>query len=139
MSARTTQTQKRRAQWGWMPLLAIGSFGVLFALGAAFVYLRTTERHMAELDLRHLQQGLELFHREHGRFPTTQEGFHALVRENIFGRIQCDPWDAEYIYRLEDDEPVIMTLGADRMDGGRWWNEDLSARGSALRDRTPLR
>jgi general secretion pathway protein G len=114
-----------------MPLLAFGSFVVLFALGAASVYMRMTQRHMAELDLRNLQQGLELFHRDHGRFPTTQEGLHALVRENIFERTPRDPWDAEYIYRLEDDEPVIMTLGADRMEGGRWWNEDLSVRGSA--------
>ena len=131
MSARTTQRQKRRAGWGCMPLLAFGSFVVLFALGAASVYMRMTQRHMAELDLRNLQQGLELFHRDHGRFPTTQEGFHALVREKIFETIPRDPWDAEYIYRLEDDEPVIMTLGADRMEGGRWWNEDLSVRGSA--------
>lgn len=130
MSAEPFQEGKWRVRWGCVPLIAVGVLSLLVALLAVAAYLHDAEHHIAELDLRNLQEAVRIFHHKHGRFPTTDEGFHTLVRENILQGPPRDPWGGQYLYRLDDGVPVITTLGADRTKGGGGRAEDLSAYGA---------
>jgi len=82
--------------------------------------------------------GLDLFHLEVGRYPTTEEGLAALSLEptgvdNWNGPylkkkdIPRDPWGNDYHYRSpgQNSDYDLYSLGADNADGGEGENADV--------------
>ena len=101
-------------------------------------YLGGAKSDTAELQIVELGTGLDLFHLEVGRYPTTDEGLNALVVEptgvqNWQGpyfkknKVPGDPWGNSYRYRApgEHGEYDLYSLGADNADGGDGVNTDL--------------
>lgn len=88
-----------------------------------------------------LENALERFKLDVGRYPTEEEGLAALYDapdglEDWGGRYLTkrrslrDAWDNDYIYRMPgpDSEPYeIISLGADRAEGGEKQNADISS------------
>lgn len=53
----------------------------------------------AKLDLKSLQQGLDLYMLRKGGYPSTSEGLQALYNEGILqGSLKKDPWGRDYVY-----------------------------------------
>lgn len=94
-------------------------------------YLGGAKSDTAELQIAEFGAGLDLFHLEVGRYPTTEEGLAALVVEppgvdNWQGpyvkknTIPEDPWGQSYHYRSPGDygEYDLYSLGRDNVSGG---------------------
>jgi general secretion pathway protein G len=101
-------------------------------------YLGSAKSDTAALQIEELGGGLDLFHLEVGRYPTTEEGLVALVSEpagsrNWNGpylkkkRVPQDPWGNEYSYRSPGENGAydLFSLGADGAEGGDGENRDV--------------
>jgi type II secretion system protein G len=80
---------------------------------------------------------LDTFHLDVGRYPTDQEGLHAL-RERPAGLARWegpylqkplapDPWGIAYVYRsvAADQRPEVLSYGADEVPGGEGAGADI--------------
>jgi len=88
-----------------------------------------------------LENALERFKLDVGRYPTSEEGLAALYDapeglDDWAGkyitkrRSLKDAWDNDYVYTIPgpDGEPYeIISLGADKAEGGEKYNADLSS------------
>ena len=101
-------------------------------------YLGGAKSDTARLQIEELGAGLDLFHLEVGRYPTTEEGLSALTAkptgiENWYGpylkkkTIPADPWGNDYHYRFpgENGEYDLYSLGRDNSDGGEGEDADV--------------
>ena len=101
-------------------------------------YLGSAKSDTAQLQIQELGAGLDLYHLEVGRYPSTDEGLIALVEEptgvsNWNGpylkkkSIPNDPWGNDYNYRSPGENGVydLFSLGQDNMEGGEDENEDI--------------
>ena len=94
-------------------------------------YTSSAKSDTARLQIEELGAGLDLFHLEIGRYPTTDEGISALVEQpaGVSGwhgpylkkkRIPSDPWGNVYHYRSPGEQAMydLYSLGSDNMEGG---------------------
>jgi len=92
----------------------------------------------ARLQIEELGAGLDLYHLEIGRYPTTEEGLAALAEPpagvaNWNGpylrkkNVPTDPWGNEYRYSApgEHGDYDLYSLGRDGSDGGNGEDEDI--------------
>jgi general secretion pathway protein G len=83
----------------------------------------------ANLDLRNIEQALQLQVHRQGRLPTQEEGLDALVKSGALEALPMDPWRRPYRYSLlGDDEVELSSLGADGTPGGDGTDADLVRR-----------
>ena len=83
----------------------------------------------ARADIATLEQGIDLYHLNNRRYPTSEEGLQALVAQNLVRRLPNDPWNNPYRYSApgRNGQPyTIMTWGADGREGGTGENEDIA-------------
>lgn len=90
----------------------------------------------AKADIALLEQGLEFYRLDAGRYPTTEEGLAALTRPGTMGatvkNLPDDPWGRPYRYAAPgpDSTPYqIMSYGADGEPGGEGENADIKSGG----------
>ena len=94
-------------------------------------YLGGAKTDTAQLQIEEFGAGLDLYHLEVGRYPSTDEGLLALAQEpagvsNWHGPylrkrdIPSDPWGNNYQYRSpgENGDYDLYSLGRDNTDGG---------------------
>lgn len=92
----------------------------------------------AKVQIRDFEQALEVYKLDVGRFPSSEEGLEALMRQpgSLVGwngpylrgnNIPLDPWNRAYLYRSpgERSEIDIYSLGADGAQGGEGENADV--------------
>ncbi|TRO95546.1 type II secretion system protein GspG [Glycocaulis profundi] len=87
----------------------------------------------ARADIGRIEQALEMFRLDMGRYPTTDEGLDALVlppsdprlsanypEGGYINRLPDDPWGGQYQYLFpgEHGRFDVFTLGADGRTGG---------------------
>jgi general secretion pathway protein G len=108
-------------------MVVITILGLIATLVAVAANERMMEarRHKALLDLRALASALELYRVHRGSFPTPENGLEILVRERFIRELPADPWGSPYVYVLQNGEPVLSSLGADREPGGHGAGEDI--------------
>src|SRR5210317_84343 len=101
-------------------------------------YLGGAKSDTAQLQIEEFGAGLDLFHLEVGRYPTSDEGLAALATEptgvnNWNGPylkkkdIPVDPWGNAYHYQYpgENGEYDLYSLGRDNSDGGEGEDADV--------------
>ena len=101
-------------------------------------YLGGAKSDTAQLQIAEFGAGLDLFHLEVGRYPTTEEGLPALTVEptgadNWNGpylkkkTIPVDPWGNPYRYNSpgENGDYDLYSLGRDNADGGDGEDADV--------------
>jgi general secretion pathway protein G len=92
----------------------------------------------ALVQIRDLEQALEMYKLDVGRFPNAQDGLQALVSQPSGANgwngpylkksdIPMDPWGQPYQYRIpgERGDFDIVSLGADGAPGGEGENADI--------------
>jgi len=106
-------------------------------------YAGSAKSDTARLQIEELGAGLDLYHLEVGRYPSSNEGLKALVEKpagvSVWNgpylkkkRIPNDPWNNEYHYISPGEQSVydLYSLGSDNMEGGEgndlrcsrsWW------------------
>lgn len=88
----------------------------------------------AKADIKALENALELYKLDLGRYPTTQEGIKSLTEKGegheayIKGSVPKDPWGKEYVYLSPGSHGDfdIVSYGADGEPGGNGKNEDIT-------------
>lgn len=90
------------------------------------------QQQKARADIALIEQGLEMWRIETGRYPTTEEGLAALTAPGTMGpalrSLPNDPWGRPYNYRSPglDGRPFdIWSYGADGEEGGEGENSDI--------------
>lgn len=91
----------------------------------------------ARVQIKGLEQALEMYKLDVGRYPSSSEGLHALVERpgNVEGwngpylksGVPEDPWKNEYqyVYPGTRAEVDIFTLGQDGVEGGEGEDADV--------------
>ncbi len=111
---------------------------MLAALVAPNLFKRFAESktHIATLQISELENALQLFAFDVGRYPTSSEGLEALVSnpgnlESWHGpylkkAVPMDPWGKPYVYRYpgtHNNEFDLFSFGPDGVEGG---DDDLA-------------
>ena len=94
----------------------------------------------ARADIGRIEQAIEMFRLDMGRYPTTDEGLEVLVTVpgdprlaarypdgGYINRLPEDPWGSayEYLFPGENGRYDIWSLGADGRPGGEGANADI--------------
>ena len=101
-------------------------------------YTGSAKSDTAKLQIEELGAGLDLYHLEIGRYPTTDERLKALVERptglNKWNgpylkkkNIPTDPWGNDYHYKYPGEQGLydLYSLGNDNMDGGEGNDADI--------------
>lgn len=105
----------------------------------------------AQTQIDMLVGALEMYRMDNGRFPTTEQGLEALVREPALDprplrypaggylrkpELPRDPWGSEYQYEMPGTHNAhsfdLWSLGADGQVGGEGTDADIGNWGAAL-------
>jgi general secretion pathway protein G len=87
----------------------------------------------ARADIAGLENALQLYRLNTGRFPTTDEGLEALLAseqggESYIRRLPKDPWGRDYLYVVPGQQGGaydLYSLGADAKEGGEGSDADV--------------
>jgi general secretion pathway protein G len=90
----------------------------------------------AHLQIEAFKSALDLYFLDASQYPGESDGLEALVRRpagtNVWngpylrtGTIPADPWGNPYRYRGGGSSYQIVSLGADRQEGGQGDNADI--------------
>jgi general secretion pathway protein G len=125
-------------------MVVIVILGLLAALVVPKLVGRTEEakRTQTRVQIKNIQQALELFKLDNGFFPGTDQGLEALVRTPESGRIPKnyrkggyidrvpkDPWGNPFIYVApgQHGDYDISSYGADGVQGGDGEDADINS------------
>lgn len=134
---------KRTSQSGFtlMELLVVlAILGLLMSLVGPQVLsqLGGAKTKTAAIQIKDLEQSLEMYKLDVGRFPSTQQGLSALMRKpsGVVGwngpylksAVPLDPWNQEYNYKYPGDhaEMDIYSYGQDGSEGGDGEDADVN-------------
>lgn len=120
-------------------LVAVAIVGLLVGLvgPAAMRQLQGSRVNTTEAQISQLRAAVDIFSIETGRVPSEAEGLAALVDNAAAipgwngpylrdGRLPVDAWGNPFIYKLDNDQVQIISLGADGQPGGTGRNADIS-------------
>ena len=146
---RTRQkTGTRRGGRAGFTLLELMVVIVILGLLAALVVPKLigqsekAKQTAAHVQIRSLEQALQLFKLDNGFYPTTEQGLAALViapevgripknyrKGGYIDRIPNDPWGSPYVYLSPGShgDYDISSYGADGMPGGEGENADINS------------
>lgn len=80
----------------------------------------------AKTELKTLENALDAYLGQTGRYPTAHEGFGPLLERRILKEPPLDPWGNPFVYSVVEGVPVVTSLGADGVAGGDDDAADLS-------------
>ncbi len=133
-------TRKHAGGFTLMELLVVlAILGLLMSLVGPQVLnqLGGAKTKTAGIQIKDLEQALEMYKLDVGRFPSTSEGLEALVKKPgsatgwngpyLKSDVPQDPWNNEYQYKYpgEKGELDIFTYGANGSPGGDGEDADV--------------
>jgi len=104
-----------------------------------FSKLESSKRKIAQTQIQLIENALDTFKLDTGRYPTTEEGLKVLWENpgDIKGwdgpylpkPIKADPWGRPYIYKSPGEHGPydLYSLGADGKPGGTGENKDITS------------
>ena len=125
-------------------MVVIVILGLLAALVVPRLIGRTEEakRTQTRLQIKNIEQALQLFKLDNGFYPATEQGLEALVRAPETGRVPKnyrkggyldrvpkDPWANHYVYVSPGShgDYDISSYGADNVPGGEGEDADINS------------
>lgn len=125
-------------------MVVIVILGLLAALVVPKLIGRTEEakRTQTRIQIKNLEQALQLFKLDNGFYPGTEQGIEALVRAPEIGRVPKnyrkggyldrvpkDPWGNVYVYVSPGTQGDydITSYGADGVPGGEGEDADINS------------
>ena len=121
-------------------MVVVFILGLLVTLVAPRIIGRTDEARVtkAKADIKAIEEALNMFKLDNGFYPSSGEGLAALVQgtprakrfnpDGYLSKIPIDPWGNEYLYQSDGRDVVVLSLGADGVEGGEGYNADIDSR-----------
>src|SRR5215472_4358393 len=118
-------------------MVVVFILGLLVTLVAPRIIGRTDEARVtkAKADIKAIEEALNMFKLDNGFYPSSAEGLAALVQgtprakrfnpDGYLSKIPIDPWGNEYLYASDGRDVVVISLGADGVEGGEGYNADI--------------
>jgi general secretion pathway protein G len=119
-------------------LIVMIILGLLAALVAPKLFQKvgSSKQKAAKAQIALFESALDAFRLDVGRYPTTEEGLQALVKNPGLPKwdgpylpkgVPKDPWGNDYVYKCpgEHGEYDLYSLGADGKEGGEGENADI--------------
>ena len=120
-------------------LVVLAILGLLMSLVGPQVLnqLGGAKTKTALIQIKDLEQALEMYKLDVGRFPSSDQGLDALVKNPggaggwngpyLKSGVPMDPWKREYVYKYPGDrgELDIFTLGQNGTPGGEGEDSDV--------------
>lgn len=145
MSFRNMRSNRARTSAGFtlMELLVVlAILGLLMSLVGPQVLnqLGGAKTKTAAIQIKDLEQALEMYKLDVGRFPSSDEGLQSLVKKPasvkgwngpyLKADVPQDPWNRDYHYKYPgaNGQPEIYSLGQDGSPGGEGEDSDVSNR-----------
>ena len=120
-------------------LVVLAILGMLAALVGPQVLnqLGGAKSKSAAIQISDLEQALELYKLDVGKFPSSEQGLNALVRQPSGAtgwngpylkksELPDDPWGNPFEYRSPGGVPEIISYGADGRSGGSGEDADVT-------------
>jgi general secretion pathway protein G len=122
-------------------MIVLAIIGTLMAVLGQTVMgrLESSRVSNAKIQLREIQKQLDLYNADCGSYPTTEQGFDALIKspgeeacpnwgpQPYLKKAPKDPWNNELIYESDGSAiTVLKSLGKDRKEGGDGPGKDIS-------------
>ena len=127
-------------------LVVVVILGLLVALVVPKILGRTDDARQtaAKVQMRNIEQALQLFKLDNGLYPSTDQGLDALVRKPSVGviprryreggylaKVPVDTWGHPFQYRSPGADGKrdydLISLGADGKPGGEGYDADLES------------
>lgn len=115
--------------------------GLMAVLGTtAFNKLKQSRVDNAKIQIRQISDALNAYNMSCSTYPTTEQGLEALVKNP--GADACsnwgpdayvkesmlkDPWTRPFMYESDGGTFNIISLGADKKEGGEGYDKDLQS------------
>jgi len=73
------------------------------------------------VQMKSISQALKMYKIDNSTYPTTEEGLQLLVEKKYFedNKLPLDSWGSKYIYTADENSFEIISLGADKKEGGK--------------------
>jgi|TARA_B110000444_G_scaffold187215_1_gene176487 general secretion pathway protein G len=100
-------------------LITLTIIAILMSFVAPYVLNRPDQARELKLkfDFEAIESALALYKLDNGKYPTQELGFDHLVNgENgskYLSKIPQDPWGSNYIYKIDNNNIEIISLGPD--------------------------
>ena len=138
--AHATHPSKKRKAFSLMELMIVI---IILGLLAALVMPNLigkgeqAKQQLTCVQMESIANSLQMFKMDNGTYPTTEEGLKALVenpdaekypgyQKGYLEKVPVDSWKQPYIYILDETSGFdIISLGADRKEGGEEENKDI--------------
>ena len=91
----------------------------------------------AKIHMKELQKQLDIYNSDCGSYPTTDQGFAALIKspgeavcanwgpEPYLKKEPKDPWGSDYVYESDGSSITLKSLGKDKKEGGDAYAKDI--------------
>jgi len=99
--------------------------------------MKKAKINQAKIHIGELGKALDMYYTDCNSYPTTAEGLGALVTQPstcaqwgpdpYLKRAPKDPWGGDYIYESQGNNYNIISLGADKKEGGSGDGADISS------------
>jgi general secretion pathway protein G len=121
-------------------MVVVFILGLLVTLVAPKIIGKTDQARVtkAKADIKAIEEALNMFKLDNGFYPSSAEGLNALVQgtprakrfapDGYLEKIPIDPWGNQYLYQSDGRDIVILSLGADGVEGGEGYNADIDSR-----------
>jgi general secretion pathway protein G len=121
-------------------MVVVFILGLLVTLVAPRIIGRTDQARVtkAKADIKAIEEAMNMFKLDNGFYPSSAEGIAALVQapprarrfnpDGYLPKVPVDPWGNEYLYQSDGRDIVVMSLGADGVEGGEGYNADIDSR-----------
>ena len=87
------------------------------------------KRDLVCVQMKSIYDGaLDMYKIKHSVYPSTEEGLAALTKDDEYfkdGKMPKDSWGNEFIYINNDGKVELISLGADKKEGGKGSAADI--------------
>jgi general secretion pathway protein G len=87
------------------------------------------KRDLACVQMKSIYNGaLDMYKLKNSHYPSTEEGLAALTKSDEYfkdGKMPKDSWGDEFIYINNDGKVELISLGADKKEGGKDNDADI--------------